>query len=286
MPPIPRRTDSPGPWVAYAGRSGYNSPSLPSLPSAVLPPHVPTLPVTPTQFAIAIVLVTIGSAIQGSIGIGLAVVAAPILLLVSPEFVPGPILVAAMLLTLLMAHRERSHTAWDEVAVGTVGRIVGMLPAAYALSRVPVTSHSYDLLFSAIVLAGVLLSVGGWHIPLTLRNVFLSAVGSGFVSTVSSIGGPPMALVYQNEEGPRIRSTLSAIFTIGTVISAAGLWWIGRFGVQELLLGALLMPGVLIGFGLSRHLGAAIDRSHLRPAILAFSALSAVVIAARALWSD
>jgi uncharacterized membrane protein YfcA len=245
---------------------------------------VPPLPVNPAQLSVALALVAIGATIQGSIGIGLAVIAAPILLIVSPEFVPGPMLIAAMLLTLLMAHRERNHTAWDEVAVGTGGRIIGMLPAAYALGRVPATSHTYDLLFAVLVLLAVLLSVSGWHIPLTLRNVFLSAIGSGFVSTVSAIGGPPMALVYQNEAGPRIRSTLSAIFTIGTVISAAGLWWAGRFGASELLLGVLLLPGVLVGFALSRYTAARLEQAHIRPAVLAISALAAVVIAVRALW--
>lgn len=245
---------------------------------------MPPLPVNPAQLSVALALVAIGATIQGSIGIGLAVIAAPILLIVSPEFVPGPMLIAAMLLTLLMAHRERNHTAWDEVAVGTGGRIIGMLPAAYALGRVPATSHTYDLLFAVLVLLAVLLSVSGWHIPLTLRNVFLSAIGSGFVSTVSAIGGPPMALVYQNEAGPRIRSTLSAIFTIGTVISAAGLWWAGRFGASELLLGVLLLPGVLVGFALSRYTAARLEQAHIRPAVLAISALAAVVIAVRALW--
>jgi hypothetical protein len=61
-----------------------------------------------------------------------------------------------------------------------------------------------------------------------------------------------MALVCQHESGPRIRGTLSAIFTIGTTISVAGLWWVGRFGAVELLLGLALMPAVLLGFVLSR----------------------------------
>lgn len=245
---------------------------------------MPHLPVNAAQLSTAILLVTIGATIQGSVGIGLAVVAAPILLIISPAFVPGPMLIAAMLLTLLMAHRERSHTAWDEVAVGTVGRGLGMLPAAYALSLVPVTSHAYDLVFAGLVLLGVGLSVSGWHFPLNLRNVFLSAIGSGFLSTFSAIGGPPMALVYQNASGPRIRSTLSAIFTIGTMISASGLWWAGRFGMSELLLGMLLIPAVLVGFALSRFTAAWLDQKRMRPAVLGISALSAIVIVVRALW--
>lgn len=265
------------PSTQYVMLPAPNSPPFPT-------PLVPTLPVTPEQLAIALTLVTIGAAIQGSVGIGLAVVAAPVLLVIRPEFVPGPVLMAAMLLTLLMAHRERNHTAWDEVAAGSGGRVLGMLPAAYALSRVPVTSHLYDLMFAALVLLGVLLSFSGWHIPLTLRNVFLTSIGSGFVGTVSAIGGPPMALVYQHESGPRIRGTLSAIFTIGAVISVSGLWWAGRFGASELLLGALLMPGVLVGFALSRYTARWLDGARMRPAVLAVSALAAVLIAVRALW--
>jgi uncharacterized membrane protein YfcA len=130
------------------------------------------------------------------------------------------------------------------------------------------------------------LSVSGWHVPLTLRNVFLSGIGSGFMGTVSAIGGPPLALVYQNESGPRIRSTISAMFTIGTMVSATGLWWAGRFGIKELVLGLLLMPGVLVGFALSRFTTPWLDREHMRPAVLGLSALSAVVIAVRALWPN
>ena len=94
---------------------------------------MPTLPVTPAELAIALGLVVIGSIVQGSIGFGLAAVVAPILLLMNPIFLPGPMLFAAMLLTALIAVRDRRHAVWPEVAVGTGGRIVGMLPAALAI---------------------------------------------------------------------------------------------------------------------------------------------------------
>ncbi|HEY4720521.1 MAG TPA: sulfite exporter TauE/SafE family protein, partial [Anaerolineae bacterium] len=98
----------------------------------------------------------------------------------------------------------------------------------------------------------------------------------------SSLGGAPMALVYQSEAGPRIRGTLSTIFVAGTIISIAGLWWVGRFGVVEFVLGVLLMPGVVVGYNLSHSTSRWIDRFDIRPAILAVSALSAVVILVRA----
>lgn len=242
---------------------------------------MPTLPVTTFELAPALLLVVVGSVIQGSIGFGLAAIVAPVLLLVNPKFLPGPMLVTAMLLTMLIACRDRRHAVWPEVAVGTVGRIFGMLPAAIALRFMSKTG--YEVLFSVAVLAGVLISLAGWHIRLTLRNLFLTAIGSGFVSTISAVGGPPMALVYQHEEAPKIRGTLSAIFTIGTPISLIGLWWAGRFGLPELWLGIAMMPAALVGFALSRYTAGRLDRAHTRPTILVLSALTAVIVLIRAL---
>jgi hypothetical protein len=243
---------------------------------------VPTLPVTPAEIAIALVMAVIGATLQGSIGFGLAVVSAPVLLLINPIWVPGPMLLGAALLVVLIAYRDRRHVVGRDVALGTIGRIVGTLPAAYAISVLP--AHDYEILFALLILLGVVLSASGWHIAATPGNVVAAATLSGFTGTVSSVGGPPMALVYQNEKGPRVRGTMSTIFIVGTIISLVGLWGAGRFGLVEMMLGLILMPGILVGFGLSHYTAPRIDRAHTRPTILAVSALSAVVILLRALF--
>jgi uncharacterized membrane protein YfcA len=244
---------------------------------------VPTLPVTPTEIAIAILLTIVGSAIQGNIGIGFAVFAGPILLLVNTAFVPGPVVLAAMLLVMLIAMRERRDVIVEDLKYAIAGRTIGTLPAAYAVKAFP--KSAYELLFAALVILGVVLSALGWHIHRTRRNVTLASIVSGFMSTVSSMGGPPMALLYQNEEGPRVRATISAIFTVGGFITLAGLWWAGRFGVVEFLLGLSLMPGILIGFAISSFTTAIADRVRLKPAILTISALSALAVVYKALAS-
>jgi uncharacterized protein len=242
---------------------------------------VPTLPTTPLQIAIAIFLTIVGSSIQGNIGIGFAVVAGPILLLVNPAFVPAPVVLAAMLLVMLIAWRERRDVIVEDLKYAIVGRTIGTLPAAYAVKVFP--RSAYELLFALLVMIGVVLSALGWHIHRTRRNVTLASVASGFMSTVSSMGGPPMALLYQNEEGPRIRATISAIFTVGGFITLAGLWWAGRFGPVELVLGLLLMPGVIIGFAISGFTTALAERVKIKTAILSISALSALVVIGRVL---
>ncbi|MCC7474304.1 MAG: sulfite exporter TauE/SafE family protein [Pirellulales bacterium] len=241
---------------------------------------MPSLPVTFTELFTALGLIVLGAIVQGSVGFGLAVVVAPFLLLINPVFLPGPVLLAVVFLTIMISVREREHIAWSEVNVSTVGRVVGMIPAAYAIKFA--SAQAYDMMFSLAVLAGVVISLTGWHVRLTMRNLFFAAIGSGFASTVSSVGGPPMALAYQHEEPAKIRGTLSAIFSIGTPISLSGLWWAGRFGRSEALVGVLLMPAILLGFRISRFTAARLDPKHTRPVILALSAAAAVAVMVKA----
>jgi uncharacterized membrane protein YfcA len=242
---------------------------------------VPTLPVTPVQVAIAVALTVLGASIQGSVGIGFAVIVAPVLLLYAPAFVPGPVVLAAWLLVVLIAFRERRDVIVRDLPPATLGRIMGTMPAAYALAVLP--QSLYELLFGLLVMLGVIISVLGWHVRPTLGNVFLASIVSGFMSTVSSVGGPPMALLYQNEDGPRIRATISAIFIIGGGVTLAGLWWAGRFHTRELMLGLILMPGTIAGFLISRYTAAKIDAEHVRPALLTASALCAAIVIFRSL---
>ena len=116
-------------------------------------------------------------------------------------------LVVTMLLAALVTWRDRRHVAWSEVSMATAGRLIGVLPASFAMGRV--SQNSYDLLFAAAVLAAVAISLGGWNVRLTSRSLLLAAIASGFISTVSAVGGPPMAIVYQNEQAAKIRGTLT-----------------------------------------------------------------------------
>jgi hypothetical protein len=61
-----------------------------------------TEPLTPIKLLAACAAVTIGSTVQGSVGLGLGLVAAPILALIDPMLIPGPILLCGLVLTLLM----------------------------------------------------------------------------------------------------------------------------------------------------------------------------------------
>jgi uncharacterized protein len=234
------------------------------------------VPLSPAQFAVAFVLSAIGAIIQGSVGFGMAVLIAPAMLLINPIFVPVPVMFAGMPQVILVAIRDRHAAARADVSWGVAGYALGSVPAVYVVSALPATL--YQLLFATLVMIGILLSLRGWRLSPTPANIVAAAMLTGFAGTVSSIGGPFMALVYQHERGPRIRGTMSAIFALGTAIAIVGLWWIGRFGPTQMLLSIWLMPGILCGLLISRYTTPYIDRAHSRALVLTISGLAAVAV--------
>ncbi len=231
---------------------------------------------TGPEFAAATVVMALGSVLQGSIGFGLALFAAPLLALIDTRLAPGPLLVANVVLTALMAHRE-----WKQVRIGDLGwslggRVIG-IAIAIGIMR-GLSTHQLELFFGGIVLLGVAMTALGLSFKLNPGTLVGAGLVSGIMGTATAIGGPPMAIVYQRESGPSFRGTLSAYFTIGAVLSAVGLIWSGRFGLPELTAGLLLCPGVFLGYVASHRFIGAVDRKGIRPAVLTVSAISAIVL--------
>jgi uncharacterized membrane protein YfcA len=100
---------------------------------------------------------------------------------------------------------------------------------------------------------------------------------SGLLGTAASIGGPPLAMLYVDQKGGRIRGTLSGIFVAGTLMSVVALAVAGRFGLQELKLTGMLLPGIAVGFMMSRRAATLADTGFIRPAIIAVSTLAAIL---------
>lgn len=238
-------------------------------------------PLTPIKLLAACAVVTIGAALQGSVGFGSALVAAPILVLIDPSLVPGPLLFCALVLTILMAYRERQAMDVSGLRWGILGRLSGTFVALFVLTNVP--KKELTIILGSLVLFAVALSASGLRISPTTWALLSAGTLSGFMGTTASIGGPPLALLYQNAPGARLRSTLSGYFALGTTISLVALAAIGRFGRGEFRSALALLPGVLIGFVLSARTRQLFDRGYTRAAVLTISAVSGAIVILRAL---
>ena len=224
----------------------------------------------------AVTILAIGSAIQGSVGFGLGVFGAPLLALLDPRLVPGPILLDALLLTILVAVREWKWVRFADLVWAVPGRLAGTAIAVVLMKAVP--AERFQVALGLLILAAVAISAWGPKLPLNPRTLTVAGMAAGIMSTFTSIGGPPIALLYQHEEGPRVRGTLAAFFTIGVIFSMGGLHVAGRFGWTEVRLAAWLLPGVVFGFVLSRWSARWLDRGHTRALVLVTSAVASVLV--------
>lgn len=236
------------------------------------------LPLQSAQLLAAGAVLLIGALVQGSIGFGMALVAAPLLALIDPVLVPGPIIVVGLLLAVLMTWRERQAVDLATLRLAFPGLVLGSLLAGLLVSDT--AADNIRVPIGILVLIAVFLSAIGLHVPPTPRNVLGAATLAGFMNTAASVGGPPLALIYQHAGGPRLRSTLAPLFVVCGLISLGTLAALGHFGARELGLGMALTPGMVLGLGLSRLTARWLDRGSVRHGVLAVAAAAGVA----AIW--
>jgi hypothetical protein len=218
----------------------------------------------------------LGATLQGSLGLGLGFVAVPLLAIIDPRYLPGPLIMAALVLTLLLALRHHESIRLKGILWVLTGRVLGTLMGIQLLLLIP--KNYLSMTFAMMVIIGVLISLSGIRIELTSRNLLGSGTLSGLMATTAAIGGPPLAMVYQYLTGPELRGTLSSIFVFGAIFTLVALSAVGYFGLLELKLSAILMPGIVAGYFISKYTARILDRGYIRPAILVFSLLSGLVL--------
>ena len=231
------------------------------------------------EFVAAGLIVAFGALVQGTVGFGMSLVAAPLLALVDPDYVPVPLLVLALAHALLTLAREPGTTDWRGVRWALVGRLPGSALGALAVVALPY--RGFATLIALLVLACCAASLATLPYQPTRRALVTAGVFSGVSGTAAAIGGPPVALLYQRQPGPAIRSTLGAYFVLGALVSFAALGVGGQVD-GGLVRGVALVPWMAAGFlasGPARHL---LDRGWTRPAVLAVSAASALALLVQA----
>ncbi len=233
---------------------------------------------SPVEFGFVFVVLAAAAAVQGGLGFGMNLMAAPLVALVEPRLVPGPLLVAAVAITVLVGLRDRADVDWNGFGWMLAGRLPGTLLGALVVASI--SASGVAIAVGIAVLIAALLNLV--DLGLTPKPGILLGAGavSGFSGTISSIGGPPLAVVYAGQRGPVIRGTLSAVFVIGGLLSLGSLAAIGRMGLSELALSGLLIPPVVLGFSLSRRIAAHLDDGRTRGAVLTVSVLGAIAVIA------
>ncbi|MBT8201996.1 MAG: sulfite exporter TauE/SafE family protein [Acidimicrobiia bacterium] len=237
------------------------------------------MPVDPWILLIAFAITVAAGLVQGTIGFGLAVVSVPLLSLLDRDLAPVPQLLIALPLAVAMVWREWRHLDLSGVGWVLTGRLPGALLGVFLLKVVSETA--LDVLIGGLVLVGVAIVASGVVIRLSPVTKFAAGVASGTMGLVASIGGPPLALLYRDVAGGRLRSSLNAIFAIGIIVSITIRVLAGEITGDDIRVGVVLLPAAFVGLWLSRFFTDQIEGAALKNAVLAVSALAAAGLLVR-----
>ncbi len=237
------------------------------------------LGVEPSTFGAVAAVLVVGSTVQGLVGLGLGLVSAPVVTMLDPSLMPGLILVLAALLPLITLVRSHDEIDWGGLAWVLPARVPGTGLGVLFLVLFP--DRAVGIAVGVMVLLAVVLSLTAVEVPVRPGTLLGAGVLSGATGTATSIGGPPVALLYQHRSPAQIRSTLAVFFTVGAAMSLLGLWLGGRLEPRVVALGLLLSPCLAVGAWLGRRLHGTVPDRGIRYAVLALCAASALVLLVR-----
>jgi uncharacterized membrane protein YfcA len=224
-------------------------------------------------------VVTVGAYVQAVVGLGLGLLSAPVVALLEPSLVPVLTLWLALLISGLNLADEHEHVDWRATAWSLPARVPGTVVGAWLVAVF--TEEQIGVVLAVMVLIAVALSVHTVDVP--LNPVTLSTAGfvAGTTGTATSVGGPPIALLYQHADPKVARATMSVFFFVGVILSLGGLAIAGSLGREPSLLALVMAPGVLVGYVVGRRTRTRVDREVFRRGVLVVCTVSAVILLVR-----
>ncbi|WP_106847931.1 sulfite exporter TauE/SafE family protein [Blastococcus sp. Marseille-P5729] len=226
-------------------------------------------------------LVGIGAVVQGVIGLGMALIASPVIALLDQSLVPGMLIITSIALPVLTLIREHDDIDWKGLAWAFPWRFAGTALGTWLV--VVATPDVLGLMVGVFVISAVVLSVIRWKPRPSPAALSIGALVSGVGGTATSIGGPPMALVYQNQRPSMLRCTMAVYFLIGSIVSLSALAFAGELSGHQVRIGLAVLPFVTVGFIGSLWVRNRVDPERIRTGVLAVSALASIVLILRAL---
>lgn len=233
---------------------------------------------TPLEVALLAAVILAASCLQGSIGFGMGMLAAPFIALIDASLLPVIVIMLATVVTLIVAVMDRAALDLRGAGWALAGRVPGTAVGAWLVAVMSTTLLSWAV--AVVVLLGVVVSLRGWRPRVTRTTQAIAGALSGVMGTTTSVGGAPMAIIWQSSEGPRLRGTMSAFFLVGSSLSLVALFLWGAVPSHALVTAGWMAPVAIVGVVLSRYLNRFLNRRRTRAIALGASALGALTLIA------
>jgi uncharacterized membrane protein YfcA len=225
---------------------------------------------------LALVAITFLAAfVNGALGYGFSSMTVPVGLVFFANRVLNPALVLIEVfinLYVLVINRGALRAVWRRVAPIIVGLLPGVALGSYLLAQIH--PEWLKLATYCLLLPLILLQAGGVRRPIRAERLIGVPFGAGlgFLYSVTTISGPPLALLFNNQGlvKQEFRAGLALIRVAESCLTAFAYYQLGLFTAEAIHVGTWIVPSVLIGIPLGAYAIRRLDAETFRRICMSF----------------
>ena len=226
---------------------------------------------SPLEILVVVVAVVAGSMVQATAGVGITLVAAPVLLAVDPAFVPLPLILGGAVVgirNVTMEFAGFDARRWRRCLLGApVGLVLGELALANLSER------GLTAAIGLLVVISVGAMASGWQPRRRSWTSVLAGLLVAFSLRVAALPGPPYAILHHDDPPEVLRPNISALVLVLAGTISIRLLVGGEVTGADLGRVALVMGSALVGLLLAPPLRQWVDSGWFRPALLSVCGL-------------
>jgi uncharacterized membrane protein YfcA len=225
---------------------------------------------------VALVAITLFAAFaNGALGYGFSSLTVPVALLFHSNRILNPALVLVEVfinLYVLFLNRSAIPAVWRRVAPILLGLAPGIALGSYLLASLQPAWIKFATY--ALLLPLILVQVAGLRRPIRAEKLFGLPFGAGlgFLYSVTTISGPPLAVLFNNQGMVKqeFRAGLALVRVAESLLTAVAYWHLGLYVAGSLSIFWAILPGVAVGIPLGAYVIRKLDAETFRRICMSF----------------
>src|SRR5688572_26875119 len=230
------------------------------------------------SYELALAAITLGAAIvNGALGYGFSSITVPLALLFLTNRVLNPALVpieVALNAYVLWVNRESLPNVWRRVLPIVIGLLPGVILGTAIVSQVNPAWLKFWTFLALLPL--ILFQAAGYRRPIkSERSVgFLFGGGVGVLYSVTTISGPPLAVMLSNQGLTKrdFRAALGFIRLAESSFTAVAYAYAGLYSMESMALIPYILPSIAIGVPIGAQIIQRIRPETFRRVCMSFDA--------------
>ena len=194
-------------------------------------------------------IVAFSAAAQAITGFGFALVGVPLLAVALDAHTAVVAITAVdLVLTTMIAIRERAHIQWRSVFVVALAGLAGVPAGLYVLATFD--ERPLNVVIAVVVVGFAALIACEVRMAQGRRTEVAAGVSSGVLLACTGMNGPPLVAAFQvmGLSPRRLRATLQAAFTLQAVLVVSGFVITDQFTTGSLTVAITALPALVIGW--------------------------------------